>query len=190
MKHHPGLYVGQLRGPGGSSPWRAQGSALPGAWGRSPRLLPLLLLFLLLTSCSDPGVSLVQNGTVPENPTAPVGLAIRSFPGFKEVTWERFVDQAGVTRVLATGEFRMDLPEIASCPATGQGGMVRAGRLFLRMEFTVDLAARRFVFSDSQYMAYSPQGWPMSYPGGVSAFQAILDGRPGLDCGVVYAPGP
>jgi hypothetical protein len=152
--------------------------------------LGALALILLLSACGQSGVEIVQNGTVPENPTAPVGLAIKSYPGFKEVTWEQFTDAQGVTRVLATGQYRMDLAEIKACPRAGQGGFVLAGRAFLRMTFTVDEQAKTFAFTGAEFLVYSPKGWSMSYPAGLSAFEAILQGTSGLSCGVLYAPGP
>ena len=148
--------------------------------------LAALSLCLLLAACGQPGVELVQNGTVPMNPTAPVGLAIKSYAGFKEVTWEQYVDAQGVTRVLATGEYRMDLPEVQACPARGEGGEVKAARMFLRMVFTVDLPEKTFVFSGAQFLVYSPQGWSSSYPAGLTAFEAILEGSSGITCGVAY----
>lgn len=158
----------------------------PAGFGRSPISFVVLALCLLLSACGQPGVELVQNGTVPMNPTAPVGLAIKSYPGFKDVTWEQYVDAQGVTRVLATGEYRMDLPEIASCPKRGEAGEVRAARMFLRMIFTVDLSDKSFAFSDAQFLVYSRQGWSSSYPAGLTAFEAILAGESGITCGVAY----
>lgn len=147
------------------------------------------VVLLFLTACGQPGVELVQKGTVPDNPTVTVGTAYKTY-GFKEVTWEQYVDQYGATIVMATGEFRMDAPVVLECPKQREGGMVRAGRMFLEVRFVVDLAAKTFVFKNAQYMAYSPKGWNMAYPAGLTAFEAVLSGQPCLDCGVLYAPGP
>lgn len=148
----------------------------------------LLLVFLLLAACGQPGVEIVQNGTVPENPTAPVGWAIKSYPGFKSVVWEQYTDAQGVTQVLATGQFRMDLPEVQDCPKRREDGQVRAARLFLRMRFEVDLRAKTFAFVGSQYLGYSPKGWSASNDGGLTAFEAVLNGNSGITCGVLYTP--
>jgi len=180
-----------IAGSRGIIPLAGPGRSPGGVWGEAPacaRCLKwaMLSLCLLLSACGQPGVELVQNGTVPMNPTAPVGLAIKSYAGFKEVTWEQYVDAQGVTRVLATGEYRMDLPEIQACPKRGEGGEVRAARMFLRMIFTVDLPEKTFVFSDAQFLVYSRQGWSASYPAGLSIFEAVLAGESGITCGVAY----
>ncbi|MBI4804647.1 MAG: hypothetical protein HY795_05375 [Desulfovibrio sp.] len=169
---------------------RATPFGIPFGFAAWIRHVAVLALVLALSACGQSGVELVQNGTVPENPTAPVGLAIKSYAGFKEVTWEQFTDAQGVTRVLATGQYRMDLPEIQACPRAGQGGFVLAARAFLRMTFTVDEQAKTFAFTGAEFLVYSPKGWSMSYPAGLSAFEAILQGTSGLSCGVLYAPGP
>jgi hypothetical protein len=143
---------------------------------------------LALAACGQPGVELVQRGSVVQNPTVPVGLAIGKNGSFREVVWEQYVDQHGVMRVLATGQYHMDLPEIAKCPAS-QGGMVKAKRLFLRMVFTVDRAMGTFSFDGSEFLAYSKKGWSHQSPGGVTAFEAVLNGDSGVDCDVLYAPG-
>lgn len=156
--------------------------------GGALRLLPVLAVCLFLAACGQPGVEIVKNGTVPENPAASVGAAIMSYAGFKSVTWEQYVDARGVTMVLATGEYRPDLKAITDCPARAGDRLARAARVFLRMSFEVDLKAKTFAFTGSQYLVYSPKGYSMSYPGGLSAFEAILQGTSGLDCGVLYAP--
>ncbi|MFZ5427799.1 MAG: hypothetical protein ACOZEN_12560 [Thermodesulfobacteriota bacterium] len=143
---------------------------------------------LCLSACGQPGVEIVKQGTVPENPSAPVGAAIMSYAGFRSVTWEQYVDARGVTMVLATGEYRPDLAAITDCPAKAGSRMTRASRVFLRMTFEVDLKAKTFAFTGAQYLVYSPKGYSMGYPGGLSAFEAILQGTSGLDCGVLYAP--
>jgi len=178
-------------GPGGlTRPRKARkGQADRTALTRS-LLLILMSACLLLSACGQPGVELVQNGTVPQNPTASVGLALKSYPGFKDITWEQYTDAQGVTCVLATGEFRMDLPEIRSCPKRSQNGLVLASRAFLRMKFVTDVKAKTFAFEDAQYLVYSPKGFSNAYPGGLSAFEAILQGTSGLNCGLLYAPGP
>ncbi len=149
----------------------------------------MLTACLLLSACGQPGVELVQQGTVPMNPTVTVGEAYKTY-GFKEVTWEQYVDQYGATIVMATGEYTMNSPEVLDCPKRRGGGMVRAGRMFLEVRFVVDLKAKNFVFKSAQYMAYSPKGWNMAYPAGLTAFEAVLAGQSSLDCGVLYAPGP
>lgn len=156
------------------------------------RRLPLgaalaLAACLLLAACGDPGVELVQKGVTPLNAEVPVGLAMRVSPVFKEVTWEQYVDAQGVTRVLATGEYRMTLPEVRQCPPA-EGAMVRAARAFLRVKFTVDLKAETFAFTGAEFLVYSAQGWSAGSPGGVTAFEAVLEGDSGLDCGVLYVP--
>jgi len=164
------------------------GAAVTGRAWRGLGLLPVLAVCLCLAACGQPGVEIVQKGTVPENPAAPVGAAIMSYAGFKSVTWEQYVDARGVTMVLATGEYRPDLPAITDCPAKAGDRMTRAARVFLRMSFVVDLTAKTFAFAGAEYLVYSPKGYSMSYPGGLSAFEAILQGTSGLDCGVLYAP--
>lgn len=156
--------------------------------GRCARLVLSLLACLFLAACGEPGVEIVQNGTVPENPAAPVGWAIKSYAGFKSVTWEQYIDAQGVTQVLATGEFRMDLPEITACPMNRLDGKVRAARLFLRMRFEVNLKAKTFAFVGSEYLAYSPKGWSSSSDGGLTAFESVLNGGSGINCGVLYTP--
>jgi len=156
--------------------------------GGMPRLILSVLACLMLCACGKPGVDLVKNGTVPENPAATVGQALSSYEGFSSVTWEQYTDAQGVTRVLATGQYREQLPAIILCPPRDAGGMVRAGSVLLRMEFEVDLKAKTFVFTGATFLVYSPKGFSMEYPAGLSAFDAVLQGMSGLNCGVLYAP--
>ncbi|WP_173084679.1 hypothetical protein [Fundidesulfovibrio magnetotacticus] len=134
-------------------------------------------------------MELVQGGVTPLDPAVPVGQAMRVGPVFKEVTWEQYVDAQGVTRVLSTGEYRMDLPEARLCPAAGEDGQVKAARAFLRVKFTVDLTAKTFAFTGAEFLVYSAKGWSASHPAGLTAFEDVLAGGSGLDCGVLYAPG-
>lgn len=165
--------------------------ARPGrAWGRAAARAALALCCLVLCACGQPAVEIVKNGVAPENPSAPLGQAIGSCPAFKSVEWEQYLDSQGVTRVLATAEYKMDLPEVTACPPTAEGGLIRATRAFLRMRFVVDVKARSFSFTGAEFLVYSPQGFSLGYPAGLTVFETVLRGGSGLSCGMLYAPAP
>lgn len=149
-----------------------------------------LMASCLAGSCGDSPVAMVKAGTLPENPTVAIGMAFSSYPAFKSLLWDSYTGQGGQAMVKITAEYRLDVPEATVCPPTRQPDMVKAGRLFLEVRFAVDTKSKTIAYLDSRFLAYSPSGWSMPYPAGISAVQAVISGQPSIDCSVLYAPGP